>query len=182
MIRPLARVPGEPERRNIVRNIMNRKSTYLAIAMAMVLLAPLPASPAEVATVSITPSGLSLSPNVENNGGVLTVSGNDIHIRRTFGPGERPSFDARDDEGNALPDGVYKWELRLNATRVTAVDDGTNGRSPDAVEASRRATRGRVGVAGNGRRFAIPAESGVFTVRFGGIMDPSESETGAATQ
>lgn len=168
-----------------MRNFMNRELTYLAIAVAMVLLAPLPASPAEVATASITPSGLSLSPNVENNGGVLTVSGSDIHIRRTFGPGERPSFDARDNEGNALPDGIYKWELRLNATRLTAVDDGTNGRSPSVVEASRRATRGRVGVAGDGRSFAIPAESGAFTVRFGGIIDPNQTEgtdTGAATQ
>ncbi|MDA1054426.1 MAG: hypothetical protein O3C40_28635 [Planctomycetota bacterium] len=168
-----------------MNHIMNRKLTYLAIAVAMVLLAPLPASPAEVATASITPSGLSLSPNVENNGGVLTVSGNDINIRRTFGPGERPSFDARDDEGNALPDGIYKWELRLNSTRLTAVDDGTNGRSQDAVEASQRATRGRVGLAGNGRRFQLPTESGAFTVRFGGILDPNETEgtdTGAATQ
>ena len=92
-------------------NFMNRKLTYLAIAVAMVLLAPLPASPAEVATASITPSGLSLSPNVENNGGVLTISGNDIHIRRTFGPGERPFFDPRDDEGNPLPDANGKSRM-----------------------------------------------------------------------
>jgi hypothetical protein len=175
-------LPDEPERKNMMRNLVNRKLTYLAIAMAMVLLAPLPASPAEVATASITPSGLSLSPNVENNGGVLTVSGNDLKIRRTFGPGERPSFDARDEEGKALPDGVYTWELTLNATKITAVDDGTNGRSSAAVEASRRATRGRVGLAGDGRSFQLPTESGAFTVRFGGILDPSTTETGAATQ
>ena len=91
----------------------------------------------------------------------------------------------RDDEGNSLPAGIYKWELRLNATRLTAVDDGTNGRSPEATKLSRRATRGRVGLGGNGRRFQLPTESGAFTVRFGGIIDPSVTEgtdTGAATQ
>jgi hypothetical protein len=168
-----------------MNHFMNQKLRYLGIAIAIVLLAPLPASPAEVATASITPSGLSLSPNVQNNGGVLTVSGNDMHIRRTFGPGERPSFDPRDDEGNPLPDGIYKWELRLNATQITAVDDGTNGRSEEATKASRRATRGRVGLGGNGRSFQLPTESGAFTVRFGGIIDPNATEptdTGAATQ
>jgi len=163
-------------------NFMKQKMTLLGIAVAVALLAPLPASPAEVATASITPSGLSVTPNVENNGGTLSISGNDIHIRREFGPGERPSFEPRDNEGNPLPDGVYKWELSLNATRITAVDDGTNGRDEQAVEASRRATRGRVGVAGNGRLFRLPTQSGAFTVRFGGIVDPNETETGAATQ
>ena len=168
-----------------MKNLMNRKLTYLAIAMAMVLLAPLPASPADVASASITPSGLSVSPNVENNGGVLTISGNDITIRRTFGPGERPSFGPRDEDGNPLPDGIYKWQLQLNATRVTAVDDGTNGRSEEAVKLSQRATRGRVGIGGSGRRFQLPTQSGAFTVRFGGILDPNVTEgpdTGAATQ
>jgi hypothetical protein len=161
---------------------MNRKLTYLAIAVAMVLLAPLPASPAEVATASITPSGLSVSPNVQNNGGTLTISGNDIHVKRQFGPGERPSFEPRGEDGQPLPDGIYKWELSLNATRITAVDDGTSGRDERSVELSRRATRGRVGIASGGRSFRLPTQSGAFTVRFGGIMDPNVTETGAATQ
>lgn len=165
-----------------MRNFMKHKMTLMGIAIAVVLLAPLPASPAEVATASITPSGLSVSPNVENNGGTLTVSGNDVHIKRQFGPGERPSFEPRDDEGNPLPDGIYKWEMSLNATKITAVDDGTNGRDERAVEMSRRATRGRVGVAGSGRSFRLPTQSGSFTVRFGGIVDPNQTETGAATQ
>lgn len=165
-----------------MNNFRYQRMTLVGIAVAMLLLAPLPASPAEVATASITPSGLSVSPNVENNGGTLTISGNDIHIRRQFAPGDRPSFELRDDEGNPLPDGVYKWELSLNATKITAVDDGTNGRDERAVEASRRATRGRVGIAGDGRRFRLPIQSGSFTVRFGSILDPNATETGAATQ
>ena len=165
----------------------NRKHQFLGLTvlLALVLLMPLPASPAEVASASITPSGLSLNPMVDHNGGVLVVSGMDTVIRREFGPGERPSFEPMDENGNALPDGLYKWELRLNATQITAVDDGTNGRDPKVSAATRRATRGRVGLTGSGRRFQLPTQSGAFTVRFGGIVDPNQTEgtdTGAATQ
>ena len=140
----------------------NRKHQFLGLTvlLALVLLMPLPASPAEVASASITPSGLSLNPMVDHNGGVLVVSGMDTVIRREFGPGERPSFEPMDENGNALPDGLYKWELRLNATQITAVDDGTNGRDPKVSAATRRATRGRVGLTGSGRRFQLPTQGG----------------------
>jgi len=39
-----------------------------------------------------------------------------------------------------------------------------------------------VGIASGGRSFRLPTQSGAFTVRFGGIMDPNVTETGAATQ
>ena len=165
----------------------NRKHQFmgLTVLLALVLLMPLPASPADIASASITPSGLSLTPMVDHNGGVLTVSGMDTVIRREFGPGERPSFEPIAEGGGPLTDGLYKWELRLNATQITAVDDGASGRDPKVSAASRRATRGRVGLTGSGRRFQLPVQSGAFTIRFGGIINPNETEgtdTGAATQ
>ena len=165
----------------------NRKHQFLGLTvlLALVLLMPLPASPAEVASASITPSGLTVTPMVDHNGGVLVVAGMDNVIRREFGPGERPSFEPVAEGGGPLPDGLYKWELRLNSTQLTAVDDGTNGRDPKVSAATRRTTRGRVGLTGSGRRFQLPTQSGAFTVRFGGIVDPNTTEgtdTGAATQ
>ncbi|MDA8019422.1 MAG: tail fiber domain-containing protein [Thermoanaerobaculia bacterium] len=52
------------------------------------------------------------------HGGTLTIGGPaGFHSQKAFGSGEAPSFSIWDKAGYALPDGQYKWEIRLNAAK-----------------------------------------------------------------
>jgi hypothetical protein len=51
---------------------------------------------------------------------IVTVSGGEIVVRRVFEAGEAISVEARDLEGQLLPDGVYGWELELVPDTATA--------------------------------------------------------------
>jgi hypothetical protein len=49
----------------------------------------------------------------DQDGWRLTVSGPDgVYFEKSFKPGVAPAFSAADLEGNALPDGLYNYELR----------------------------------------------------------------------
>ena len=161
-----------------MKNRMHRNTQLLwtAALLAIVLLAPLPARPAgQIATASYGPSDIQWRPQVPNNGFILRVAGHwgEVNIRRTFKGGESPRF-----QPNDLPDGIYKWELRVIAPEVTGTDDGTNGRDPKLVK---RLTRSRSGAFASLRRRMRPPTSisGSFTIQFGGIVDPNRREPGA---
>ena len=134
------------------------------------LLASLPAGPAEqIAATSYGPAGIHWNPLVPNRGFVLTVSGDwgEVTIRRTFKSGERPGFQPYD-----LPDGRYKWELRVIAPEITG-DDGTNGRDPQLV---RRLSRSRSGDSLRRRTRPPMPLSGSFVIQFGSILDPTRAQ------
>lgn len=66
-----------------------------------------------IAEVRITPGGVDWLPLGEDQGFTLTVAGpQGVVVYREFAAGEVPSIGLVDQEGRALPDGTYGYELR----------------------------------------------------------------------
>jgi len=67
-----------------------------------------------IATVEIEPGVISWEAQVENGGLVLTIAGpGDFYLQQEYESGAQPTFKPVDGWGNALPDGVYNYELLL---------------------------------------------------------------------
>ena len=135
----------------------------LAVAIlvgSLALAAPVTAlQPAgELAAVSVSSAGVDFWPEVEYARAILTVSGGGTVSRHSFESGEPPSISVFGSEGNVLPDGVYKWELELQATpaerRELMLESTKTGGQP--------AVRGK--------------QSGWFAIVDGFVADPNLAE------
>lgn len=145
----------------------------LALAIAfLVVLPPLAASAQQQAAPSAVPQlgsgGISFQTTVPADGWVLTVSGpQGIHLQRTFGNGERPSFSTSELGARRLPDGTYTWELRPIATaREEAPTLGADARERNSAELR--------GLTGAPTRANVA--SGYFRVAGGSIVRDSGAE------
>ncbi|HYO15394.1 MAG TPA: tail fiber domain-containing protein [Thermoanaerobaculia bacterium] len=68
-----------------------------------------------IARASYGGTSVTWTPNVENEGFTLTVTGPErFRFQQTFKAGQTPAFEAVDAKGSRLPDGTYSWELRAN--------------------------------------------------------------------
>jgi hypothetical protein len=134
----------------------------LALAAAA-LLVPCVASAAPEATLAEARIGgatIEFAPQVEFARAVLSVSTPSGRVLRFEGDGSVPSFGLFDAKGQAHPDGVYRWELRLSP-RMTA-----------ELRKQLRAARARGEEGSIGERVV----SGAFTIAGGAFVDPGEKE------
>lgn len=142
----------EPKRR-----LIDLAGAVLATAMAL-----LPAAaPGQIATVSSGPSGLSWRATIPHDALILTIGGNGHALRTELGSGEMAEFALVDEEGHVLPDGLYKWELRIVPPRSTA--DALAGLEAAPVSSRRP-------------RPEVPAQSGSFRIMNGALVDPERTE------
>jgi len=145
----------------------NLKILWVIPLVCLMALASLTASAqglgGEEPTVAVAEHGgsVSFSPRASFDRMTLTVAGQDSVFEQSFKSGQTASFAPVDQEGYALPDGTYKWEIvasrRLEG--VKALKDGEPSPDGRTVEAA-PATRG-------------PRQSGVFTIKGGAIVDSS---------
>jgi hypothetical protein len=146
-----------------------------ALAVCLLALAPPVVSEQQPTKLArMTPSGGSVMwlPEVSAERLALTVSGGEELIQQSFGRGEVPTVALQRDEGGALPDGVYSWELREEFEPVNdGVYDPENGRdSVDPSSASQRVPlKGRV-------------QSGTFTIRDGVVAAPDVAEPSSRSE
>jgi hypothetical protein len=115
---------------------------------------------------------ISFTPTRSEHGLVLTVSGpGEASFTKTFEPGEVASFRVVDDNGKALPDGVYSYELRPHLVvepeirREMAV---ARERGDDSLIAELQAE-------GKLPRF-LTVQTGSFSIDSGSLVNRSEQE------
>ena len=142
------------------------------IAAAGVLFPAWAAEP--IARASYGAASITWSPNVENEGFTLTVTGPErFRFQQSFKTGETPAFEAVDAQGNRLPDGTYSWELRANAV----VSKDVRARLSEARAADGRGEEVELELWRSGQ---IPRAdlvlSGDFTISGGAIVDPGLTE------
>jgi hypothetical protein len=99
------------------------RKTLAALVFGVVLasLSQFPASAGEpprpenaVARVNIAPTSVDWSPTVDYERLVLTVAGpNGFVSRQELEAGKTPSLNLFDKSGERLPDGIYRYELRI---------------------------------------------------------------------
>lgn len=143
--------------------------------VGFLVLAALPANAVQptaekpIAAVAIHGGSVSFAPQVSFDRMELTVGGQGHTIKQNYRSGESAHFAPVDQEGYALPDGTYKWELvmspRLKDLRPEAFSNGTvsaDGRTATAATAP------------SGQR-----QSGVFTIKNGMMVDPNLVEIDA---
>jgi len=87
-----------------------------------------------IAKLTIEAGLLSWEPQVENGEFTLTISGpGDWYLHQEFQPGVGPTFKPVDNAGNSLPEGAYRYELRLLQTKgeaSTGYDEARRGLAP----------------------------------------------------
>jgi len=150
---------------------MNRRFAILGIA-AFLALTPIAAAQ-DIADVSGGAAGLEWQPLVSYEGLTLTVSGPDGKVvSRQFRAGERPTFSLFDAAGQALVDGTYTWELRVQPVLTPA-------QRRELQKARRSGDEAR---AANVMRQAglhkSLVESGSFTIQGGSLYAGQETESG----
>lgn len=147
---------------------------------AFLVLVALPAPPAdaqtigigggqEIATMSIHGGSVSFAPRVSFETMTLTVAGGGHRSEEVVRSGQTASFAPVDSEGYALPDGTYKWELAmsprpqdLNLSAFKTGKISADGRTAELATAP------------VGQR-----QSGVFTIKNGVMVDPTQVEAQA---
>jgi len=153
------------------RIVMTSKHAYLGgLSAAVVLLAGLafvaPAGADDAATVTYGANSLSFAPQVVHRGGTVTVSGNEITVRREFGAGDTVTVAAVDMDGNPLPDGSYNWEIVFYPGKADlSRADAKSGRTSEDGGSSTPAK--------------LPkgwTQSGSFTIAGGAIINPDAAE------
>ena len=147
-------------------NKRNLEALWVIPLVGFLVLAALPAhaerpADAPVATMSVHGADASFSP-MSFDAMTLTVAGHGHVSVQTARSGQSLSFAPVDDEGYALPDGTYNWEIvttpDLRSLRASAFSNGkvsADGRTMVAPEAPRGGL-----------------QSGVFTVKNGMIVNP----------
>jgi hypothetical protein len=147
----------------VIKHPLGHGSALAVILVAGVLAVVGPAvarEPAgDLATVTVSSTGVDFRPEVEYNRAILTVSGGGQVFRYEFSPGEEPFLDIFRPTGEPLADGVYNWELDLlpaSEARATLMIAATknDGEASDARE----------------------AQTGAFAVVDGYIADPELEE------
>lgn len=96
------------------------KVVWAVVGIAVFLMPPITAAEEsrqekaseDMAEMTETGRGVEWSPRIAYERMVLTISGQDVLVRREFGPREKPKLELVDERGRALPDGNYTWELR----------------------------------------------------------------------
>ncbi len=92
----------------------------LVAGVAAVLLAPLGSS-AQTDPVNVHYNTGSLSFDAyTKEGGQLNVSGPGVSTTHVFNSGGMMTFNAEDDQGNPLPDGIYNYHLELTPSGFQA--------------------------------------------------------------
>ena len=149
-----------------MRVTKKRSFAIQAAALAsLALLAVLPAAGAERAAMSVLGGAIAWAPQGNSERYELRVSGPGVQSLQRFEGGEAPVFNLVDDEGEALADGSYTWQLRGQMAPVNdGVYDPANGR--DGSSAERRPPT-------TGSRWL---DFGAFTVANGAVVDPHEAE------
>jgi hypothetical protein len=93
-------------------------STALWVVFTWMLAMPVVAEVAKhppnlIAQLNVGPSRVDWRPTIQVERWMLTIAGpGDFFSQRTFEAGQGPFLSLFDPEGNRLPDGSYKWELR----------------------------------------------------------------------
>lgn len=151
---------------------MIARGTLVALVAAAAVGAAWAEPEAPIATM--TPAGTSVmwvvDAGTENT--ILTVSGQSVEIRQENGGGAIPVLRLLQDDGKALPDGTYTWELRESFAGLNdGVYDPANGR--DQVDPATAPTR--VVVEGK-------VQSGTFSVQNGLVVDGSLTEPAGGSE
>lgn len=143
----------------------------LTAGLALSCLVSLPIFSAEpMATMSAAGAGVHWDTRSEAPELRLSVAGPETHIQRVSRSGGPLSLSLTGADGTALPDGLYKWEIRESYAGLNDnVYDPYNGRGQvdAATSDSKIEVHGRV-------------ESGVFTVKNGFVVDSALEESEAA--
>ena len=132
----------------------------LLVAMAIYGPAVATADEPPVAHVSMGTDGIIVDPVQAFESLVVTVSGGDVTVTRTFDGGAPALFQIFDDAGNVFPDGGYNFEVTpvvIGAVTRTDDDDGGGAVSGTAL-----------------------IQSGTFRIDGGWLVDPSAVETGGS--
>jgi hypothetical protein len=166
-------------RKATIRTRQTIKTVVSAMALAAAALSLPPAAaqdPREaVARVSHGAAGIDWQPLVEYERLVLTVSRPDGQVmHQEFAASERPSFGLFDRAGNALPDGVYNYELRAVPRFGADVEAALARARETGDEAPLAALRAA------GRLPAGAVQSGTFAIRGGAFVSADQDEPGAA--
>lgn len=151
---------------------MFRKATIICVLPLLLAGAASAADPKdEVATISIDPGQIHWQPKVTSQAWTVTISGQDIYLRRRF-EGEQPTVWPTTPDGELLPDGSYNWELR-------AIQPATLDREALREERREEARTEEDGVEFERRheRRAI-VTSGSFVVRDGAFVVPRPESAG----
>jgi hypothetical protein len=127
----------------------NRRSWITALAVAVLLMAPLRAqeNPTDpIASVHAGPSRVEWLPQTDYERLTLTVTGpGDFAIQREFVAGKALSLDLFDEHDERLPEGSYAWELRtqprLDAATREALAKARKAGDEVTVEKLRMAVR-----------------------------------------
>lgn len=149
-----------------------RRHKYLGIAVVLFLFVGLQVTvfgqasdDSKLATASGGGSIIRWDVVAQNAGGTLTITTPDNRsFRRSFRAGGSPEISLTDKQLEALPDGVYSYELRLNPVLTAAQKEALlkargNDDDPEAERAGRR-------------RPVVPAmvQSGAFSILNGSIV------------
>ncbi len=150
----------KPNRINPASSTKHLLCAACAVALLVVV------GPADAASGEASLSGdtLTWQSSRAEDGATLRISGPDIVFDREFEAGSTISQSAFDPEGYALPDGLYTWEIRSNAPRMTA---------------ERQA---RLRAQGADTDTQTEPISGSFTILNGAIVDPNLAEEFVATE
>lgn len=145
-------------------NLRNGRVLGTALLVAG-LLCLAPGAQAQMATMSVGSGSIEWSARGDFDGMTLTVAGNGYYIEREF-TGAAASFAPVDDQGVALPDGTYKWQLIASpSVRSLTRGEFQPGRASANGKYQREAVAPRV-----------PTDFGSFTVVNGAILDPNVEE------
>jgi hypothetical protein len=143
-----------------------------AAIVAAALFTPLAVSAQQADLAAFAPAGASVTWALQPGAGAteLTISGEGVDIRRAFDRGENVVVNLARSDGEALPDGIYMWELSESLGGVNdGVRDPENGRDGVAESAQRER------VYGVGR-----VQSGSFSIQGGFIVDNTLEEASAS--
>ena len=110
-------------------------------------------------TAGATYAGSADLPVVQGQGS-LTVSGDGYWHRDTYGSGEQPVLSAYTSDGQQLPDGEYRYELRM-----VPGNTGSAARQQDVL-------RGKSGESGFNKQQPVPTISGQFEIQGGQVIVP----------
>lgn len=92
--------------------------------------------------------------------GSLTVSGDGYWHRDTYQSGEQPELSAYTSNGQQLPDGEYRFELRMIPANTSSA-----ARQQDVL-------RGKSGDSGFNKQQPVPTVSGQFQIQGGQVVIP----------
>lgn len=145
----------------------------LGLTIALLAAPGLGAQNASLATVAIGAPGLAIEPLVPFDSGLLVVTGGEGTVaRRRLEPGESILFPPRNDLGQPLADGVYRWELRL----VTEPEEAVVRAAEDARSRDDRTAWARLEPQLEPRHQRL---SGSFRIASGAMETPGEPDSGA---